>query len=80
MLDGIYLRFGLLLGLSALCGRCVACFRRRRGRPFLLRWPEPVEFARRHLWLREMGLIHCQLMVADLSKNRLHWLHGRELT
>lgn len=39
--------------------------------------PEPVEFARRYLWLKQMGLLRCPLTVIDPGKQALEWLRDR---
>ena len=44
--------------------------------------PDAVEFARRYLWLREMGLLRCPLRVESAGESERRWLaeHGIELT
>ena len=39
--------------------------------------PAPVEFARRYLWLREMGLLRCPLAVQDPEPEAKQWLLDR---
>ena len=67
--------FGLICAVWTLCGLCL---KPDTGR-LLYQGSEPVEFARRYLWLREMGLIRCQLTVADPPESWLHWLQNREI-
>ena len=70
---GALAAFGLVCTVWTVCG----FFLRDLGGELLYRGPEPVEFARRYLWLREMRLIHCQLTVADPPKSWLHWLQNQ---
>ena len=66
---GALAAFGLVCAVWTFCG----FFLRDRGGVLLYRGPEPVEFARRYLWLREMRLIYCQLTVADPPEKWLQW-------
>lgn len=62
--------FGFVCALWTLCGLCL---KPDTGK-LLYQGPESVGFARRYLWLREMGLIRCQLTVADPPEKWLLWL------
>ena len=65
--------FGFVCAVWTVCG----FFLKDRGGSLLYHGPDPVEFARRYLWLKEMGLIRCQLTVADPPGNWLLWLKNQ---
>lgn len=67
--------FGLICAVWTLCGLCL----RPDSGTLLYRGPEPVEFARRYLWLREMGLLRCALAVADPPEDWVPWLQDRKI-
>ena len=64
---GALAAFGFVCGVWTLCG----IFLKDRGGVLTYQGPQPVEFARRYLWLREMGLIRCQLVVAGNGSDPL---------
>ena len=65
--------FGLGCALWVLLGFCLA---RDRG-VLVYRGPEPVGFARRYLWLRDLGLLHCPLAVEAGEPEVMEWLRDR---
>jgi hypothetical protein len=65
--------FGLGCALWVLLGFCLE---RDRG-ALCYRGPEPVEFARRYLWLRDLGLLHCPLAVDTDNPEAQEWLIDR---
>ena len=70
---GALAAFGFVCGVWTLCG----IFLKDRGGVLTYQGPQPVEFVRRYLWLREMGLIRCQLAVADPPQDWLPWLNSQ---
>ena len=65
--------FGTVCALWTLCG----FFLKDEGGVLFYQGEDPLEFARRYLWLKEMGLIRCQLTVADPPEEWLPWLRNQ---
>ena len=73
VLIGALAAFGLVCAVWVLAGLFVP---REKGR-LVYFGPDPVDFARRYLWLREMGLLRCTLEVAEPEKEEEDWLESR---
>ena len=72
-LIGALAAFGLVCAVWTLWGFCLSP---DEGRLIYV-GPAPIEFARRYLWLKEMGLIRCRLSVAEPDGETERWLHDR---
>lgn len=70
---GTLAAFGLLCAVWILCGLFTD---NPRGRLLYL-GEDVLLFARRYLWLREMGLIRCPLAVAEAEEDLLQWLEAQ---
>ncbi len=71
VLIGSLSAFGLMCGVWVLCGLLLpgGC----KG-TLLYQGEDALLFARRYLWLREMGLMHCPLSVLEPDAQARAWL------
>ena len=67
--------FGLVCTVWTLLGFCIP---KDQG-SLLYRGAYPVAFARRYLWLREMGLLRCPLTVVNPPEADVSWLRDRAI-
>ena len=70
---GALAAFGLVCAVWTLWGLCLAS---DEG-TLIYVGPEPVEFARRYLWLKEMGLVRCRLLADAPDPESEQWLRDR---
>lgn len=73
---GALAAFGLVSAVWILCGLVLP---KTTGGVLLFFGEDAVAFARRYLWLREMGLLRCPLWVVEPDADAWQWLKDRNI-
>lgn len=76
VLIGMLAAFGLLCAVWVLWG---FLYNRRTEGLLLYAGKDSLSAAQKYLWLREMGLAHCPLLVLEPGEDARQWLENRNI-